>query len=48
MVFECKRCGLLFEPKGFESTGTFYTLCTECGEEVLREWNEAKNRFSAH
>lgn len=35
-MFECKRCGKRFEPKGFESTGTFYTLCKECGEEVLR------------
>ena len=42
MVFECKRCGLLFEPKGFESTGTFYTLCAECGEDVLREWEKIK------
>lgn len=42
MVFECQRCGLLFEPKGFESIGTFYTLCAECGEEVLREWEEIK------
>ena len=35
MVFECMRCGRRFEPKGFESTGTFYTICEECGEEVL-------------
>ena len=30
------RCGLRFEPKVFESSGTFYTLCEECGEEVLQ------------
>ena len=34
-MFECIRCGRPFEPAGFESTGTFYTLCKECGEEVL-------------
>lgn len=34
-MFECTRCGKRFEPKGFESPGTFYTLCEECGEEVL-------------
>ena len=40
MVFECMRCGLRFEPKSFESSGTFYTLCEKCGEEVLRKWEE--------
>ena len=35
-MFECMRCGLRFERKGFESSGTFYTLCEECGEAVLR------------
>ena len=40
MVFECMRRGLRFEPKGFESSGTFYTLCEECSEEVLRGWEE--------
>ena len=37
MVFECRRCGKRFEPKGFESDGTFYTLCEECGEKILQE-----------
>ena len=36
-MFECIKCGLLFEPKGFETTGTFYTLCKDCGERVLNE-----------
>ena len=40
MVFECMRCGLRFERKGLESSGTFYTLCEKCGEEALREWEE--------
>ena len=41
-MFECIKGGLLFEPKGFESTGTFYTLCKECGKEVLQERNKKK------
>lgn len=36
-MFECRRCGRRFEVEGFESTGTFYTLCEKCGEEVLNE-----------
>lgn len=37
MTFECLRCGRTSDPVGFESTGTFYTLCAKCGEEVLKE-----------
>jgi len=40
-MFECMRCGLRFEPKGHKSTGTYYTLCEKCGEEVLKEYAEA-------
>ena len=36
-MFECLRCGRTSDPVGFESTGTFYTLCEKCGEEVLKE-----------
>lgn len=39
-MFECITCGGRFEPKGFESTGTFYTLCEKCSEDVLREWGK--------
>ena len=45
-MFECIKCGLLFEPKGFESTGTFYTLCKECGERVLNEGRKRKMQIS--
>ena len=46
-MFECKRCGKKFEPKGFESTGTFYTLCKECGERILQE-EACKTSKEAH
>ena len=47
-MFECIKCGLRFKPKGFESTGTFYTLCKECGERVLkREMQISKEEMEA-
>ena len=47
MVFECRRCGKKFESKGFESTETFYTLCEECGDEVLWEWKEKREKMNS-
>ena len=37
-MFECRRCGKKFEIEGYSEDGTFYTLCEECSEEVLKEW----------
>ena len=41
-MFECLRCCRRFERRGFESTGTFYTLCEECGDEVMGEKKKGK------
>lgn len=38
MTFECKHCGKRWEEKGYTKEGTFFTLCRECGEQVLYEW----------
>jgi len=37
MAFECKRCGKRFNIQGYSKEGTFYTLCSDCGEAVLKE-----------
>ena len=44
-MFECRRCGRQFEQEGFESTGTFFTLCEECGEEALQEFEQSRKRL---
>jgi hypothetical protein len=37
MTFECRRCGVRFEARRFESTCTFFTICEECGKKILAE-----------
>jgi ribosome-binding protein aMBF1 (putative translation factor) len=38
MSFECKICGKRWDEKGYSRDGTFFTLCEECSEEVIKEW----------
>ena len=44
MTFECKHCGKRWEEKGYANEGTFYTLCRECGDNMLYELQKTKRK----